>query len=261
MIDTLYRDNPSSLHRYDCRLKLFLLPLLLVLFFLPLGTAALCGYTLFFIVLTLFALGYREVLLPLKAIFPLLILIAILTPLFHRSGQPLVEIGIFAFMTDEGAAETLSYIARFSGISTLFFLFFRTTAMENILLGLSWYRLPYNATLVISIALRYIPHLAGLYGQIKAAHALRCGINDELPSRRIGSRLGQLFPVLVSLVIQSVKTIPTLTMALELKGIGRSNQRSRCRRLKTPDTIAVQIIFTLLLLVLIVSALVVFLIN
>ncbi len=261
MIDTLYRDAPSALHRYDSRLKLFLLPLLLIIFFLPLGTAAVCAYTLTFILLTMAVLGFREVLMPLKAIFPLLILITILTPFFHRAGEPLLETGGIVLLTDEGAAETLVYIARFSGISLLFFLFFRTTAMENILLGLSWYRLPYNMTLVISIALRYIPHLAGLYGQIKAAHALRCGINDELPCRRKRGRIGGLFPILVSLVIQSVKTIPTLTMALELKGIGRSNPRSRCRRLESPANIRMQLFFTLVLLVLMLSALVVFLTN
>ena len=234
MIDTLYREIPSALHGYDCRLKLFFLPLLLLYFFLPLPLGVLGGVCGFFILLIVGFLGVRDLLIPLKMIFPLLIFITLLTPLFHRGGTVLLEMGSWTLLTDVGLEETLGYIVRFSGISLLFFIFFRTTSMEDILLGLGWYRLPYTLTLVISIALRYIPHLVGLYSRIKAAHALRCGIYDVLPRPGGRSRIRNLFPVLISLVIQSVKTIPVLTMALELKGIGRTNIRSRSRSLASP---------------------------
>lgn len=258
MIDTLYKKENTVLHGFDSRIKIFLLPLFLIYFFLPLPLSIYGGYTVFFILLIILVLGTRDLFIPLRMILPLIIMISLLTPLFHKEGEQLIQFGSYTFLTTVGLDETLRYIFRFAGISFLFFIFFRTTSMDDIILGLSWYRLPYTLTLVISIALRYIPHLAGLYGQIKAAHALRCSVNDLVPRRRGIGRMGNLFPVLVSLVIQSVKTIPVLTMALELKGIGRSNVRTQCRTLETPAKIVLQIICSVLLLVLMITALVVF---
>lgn len=258
MIDTLYRKENTFLHSFDSRIKLFLLPLFLIYFFLPLPLVVYAVFTGFFVLLIFFFLGSADLFTPLKMILPLLILIALITPLFHKEGEQILQLGGFTVLTTVGLDETLRYIIRFSGISLMFFLFFRTTSMDDILLGLSWYRLPYTLTLVISLALRYIPHLAGLYGQIKAAHALRCSIDDIKPRRRGIGRIKNLFPVLVSLVIQSVKTIPLLTMALELKGIGRTNPRTQWRFLKTPDTVVFQIFCSLLLLVLMIAPLILF---
>jgi energy-coupling factor transport system permease protein len=256
VIDTLYRSRTSLLHRYDCRLKLFLLPLMTVFFFLPLSAAASALYSVSLLLAVLVLLGGEDLLIPLKMIFPLLLLILILTPLFNRDGEVLLRAGQTALVSDRGLQEALIYICRFTGISFLFFIFFRTTPMEDILLGLRWYRLPYTAVLVISIALRYIPHLAGLYSQIRAAHALRQTAGGRR-SRGLG-RIRNLFPVLVSLMIQSVKTIPVLTMALELKGIGREGTRSRYRTLPPAPAPLLQLFFSFLLLVSLLSLLLVF---
>jgi len=250
VIDTLYREKRSLLHAYDCRLKLVLLPLLVVYFFLPQGLPISAGVTSLLLILILAVLGWKDLVLPLSMIGPLLILILLLTPLFHRTGTPLVTAGSFLLVTSDGLTEAFQYALRLTGISIIFFLFFRTTPMEDILLALSWYRLPYTVTLVISIALRYIPHIAGLYGKIKSAHALRCGIHDKTIRKRRGFHPAALFPVLVSLMIQSVKTIPTLTMALELKGVGRDNRRTRVRSLPAVPRPGAQILCTFGLLVL-----------
>lgn len=258
MIDTLYRRGDSFLHYYDCRLKLFLLPLLLVFFFMPAPWFLSAGFLLFLFFLTLTALGFVDLLLPLKMIYPLLIFILILTPFFYPTGLPLLKIGSFVFLTDKGLLESFLYISRFTGITIIFFMLFRTTPMEDILLGLSWYRLPYTLTLVISVALRYIPHLAGLYGQITSAHALRCSVSDTPPRKGLFARLRKIFPILVSLMIQGVKTIPVLTMALELKGIGRDNGRTRLRNIPAPEKRGWQIFLTILLLVFLIIFLIVF---
>jgi len=250
MIDTLYRERKSSLHGFDCRLKLILLPLLVIYYFLPLKMSESILLTGLLLMITLIFLGWKDLLNPLKMIFPLLILILILTPLFHRTGPVLFHIGGRLALTTDGIREAAGYALRLTGISLLFFLFFRTTPMEDLLLGLSWFRLPYTVTLVISIALRYIPHLAGLYTQIRSAHSLRCGINDPPQNSMIFSRFRTLFPALVSLMIQSVKTIPSLTMALELKGIGRGNPRSRLRSLPDVPFWKGQIFCSIVLLVL-----------
>ena len=242
MIDTLYVKKKSFLHLFDCRLKLLLLPGLIIYYFLPLPLFLPFGLLLFSALLLALALGVRDVILPVKMIFPLLLLILVLTPFFHREGAVIWSLGKIYLLTTPGAIETAVYLVRFTGITLTFFILFRTTSMEDLLLGLRWFRLPYLMTLVISVALRYIPHLAGLFHQVRAAHSLRCSVNDPPASKGILDRFNHFFPVLVSLMIQSVKTIPTLTMALELKGVGRDNTRSRFRRLAPPVNPAGQIL-------------------
>ena len=250
MIDTLYRTGNSFLHRFDSRLKLLMLPFFVVYCFVPLPLLFLGGFLVFLGGMTLLSLGFRELIAPFRMVFPLLVLIFLLTPLFYRMGTPLVSIGEFSLITRKGLIEAGIYGCRFLSITVIFFLLFRTTAMEDILLGLAWFRFPYILMLIVSVSLRYIPHLAGLYGQITAAHALRCSIDDDPPRKGPFSRIRQVFPVLVSLMIQSVKTIPILTMALELKGVGRDNPRTRLRKLPVPSSPFFQIFFSILILVL-----------
>ncbi len=249
MVDTLYISGDSFLHRYDCRLKLMILPFMVVFFFLPQTWFSAAALLFFLCLITVFSLGIRDLILPLKMIYPLLILIVLLTPFFYREGNPLLNPGGFVILTEKGLTETFLYISRFWGITLSFFLLFRTTPMEDMILGLSWLRMPYTLTLIISVALRYIPHLAGLYGQISAAHSLRCSMDDPPPKRGLLVRIRKLFPILVSLMIQGVKTIPTLSMALELKGVGRDNPRTRYRKLSAPGHPYTQILITLALLV------------
>ena len=251
MIDTLFIKKNTLLHRYDCRLKLILLPIFTIYYFLPLPLILPAGLFIVSILTAWVSLGRKDAVLPVKMIFPLLILILILTPLFHREGQVLMSVSDIRILTLPGLRETGTYLIRFSGITLTFFLLFRTTSMEDLLLGLRWYRLPFLMTLIISVALRYIPHLAGLYSQVKTAHSLRCGLGDPPVGKGGLRRFWNLFPILVSLMIQSVKTIPSLTMALELKGVGRDNPRSSFRKLSAPQSLRFQIFLTIPILVLV----------
>lgn len=250
MIDSLYRRKPGPLHRYDSRLKLLVLPVLTIFCLIPRGALPMGSLLLFLGLISWVSLGFRDSFAPLRMIYPLLLLILLLTPLFARSGEPLWRLGERVLLTRRGVEEALIYMARFLSVTTLFFLLFRTTPMEDLLLALAWFRLPFTAGLVISVALRYIPHLAGLYGQIEAAHALRCSVDDPPPRKTLLRRAGRVFPILVSLMIQGVKTIPVLAMALELKGVGRETPRSRLRRLPPPQKPLRQILLTIGALVL-----------
>ena len=70
-----------------------------------------------------------------------------------------------------------------------------------------------------------------LYGSIQDAHTLR----REPPRRRRfynpAGRFSHIFPTLVSVMIHSIKSIPTLSMALEIRGFGLSGQRTVYRPL------------------------------
>jgi len=236
MITDLYIEGKSFLHRYDPRPKLLSLVLFTIIFFLPFKPPVLACYCLALCICTGLSLGLRELALAVRSILPILILVILLTPPFTTTGEVLLRIGNRAFVTTGGLIETLRLVSRFVGVTLLFFLFFRTTETEEFVLALHWYGLPPQAALVITITVRYIPYLFSLYDQIKDAHRLRLPPQEE-QGRGIGVRLGNMIPILVSVVIQAIRSIPNLAMSLESRGIGRKNPRSSYLSLKASQSL------------------------
>ncbi|MFO7849906.1 MAG: energy-coupling factor transporter transmembrane component T [Spirochaetia bacterium] len=225
MITSGYLQGSSFLHTLDPRIKSALLVITAISFFFPVPLMITSMYLSLCALAVLTSLGIRELWIPIKTILPLLILVALLTPPFHSSGEILFTLWGPISISSGGLKETLRLLMRFSGITLSFFLFFRTTSIDALILTLRWYRLPYSFTLVLTIAFRYIPYAASLYRSVSDAHRLRRPSNA--PSRRrLKGRIQQVFPTLVSVMIHAVKTIPSLAMALESRGFGRPERRS-----------------------------------
>jgi energy-coupling factor transport system permease protein len=224
----------SMLHRHDPRTKLLVLLAFLVFFFLPLPLPLLLVYLSVAALLGWLCLGLRDLLIPLKLIFPLLLLVLLLTPPFHRQGTVLLAPWGFPLYTLKGLETALRLILRFSGITLVFFLYMRSTDPEQMLLSLRWFGLAYSPALVLSLALTYIPWLTSLYGNVRDAHKLRlAGLEQESSAGGFLKRTLGKIPAMTSVMIQAVKGIPVLAMALETRGIGRKNARSSFRELKT----------------------------
>lgn len=227
MISNTYKPGNSFIHHSDPRIKIFLLVFGTISFFLT-GTISITSiYLLLILILIGISCSFKEILIPLKSIFPILIFVALLTPPFHTGGTPYLKVGSIILLSSNGILETLRLIIRFAGITGAFFLFFRTTSIDEFILSLRWFRVPYTATLLLTIALRYIPHMVTLYTQVTSAHKLRCGLDDLDRKEGVITKLKKIFPILVSVLIQSIKAIPTLAMALELKGFGSSLKRTQ----------------------------------
>jgi energy-coupling factor transport system permease protein len=223
-----YRPGASFLHRFDPRAKLFLLVPLFACFFLAMPAWLLVAYAAVMLVLVALSLGPRELVPPLKTIAPVLVLICLLTPPFHRGGSVLLRIAGFAILTGDGARETLVMIMRFLGITFGFFAVVRTISLDELVLSLRWFGLPYTGCLVVIIALRTMPSLAGTWRNVLDAHRLRSGPVEGGRRRIVRTYL----PVLTSLLIEAVKGIPVLAMALESRGFGRRTRRTSFAELK-----------------------------
>lgn len=205
---SLYIPGNSLLHRFDPRAKLLLLVFLVVYLFLSIPLVC-HGILLFSLVLvTLFCLPFTEVTKPILSIWPILLLIALLTPPFYPEQALLV---------------TATLLLRITVISYLFALYFKTTENFQIILSLRWFALPYTAALTITIALRFIPFLGGVYHQVVQAHMLRGGPLG--PRRRFSGRLKNLIPTLTSVMIYAIKSIPELSSSLEHRGFGSKERR------------------------------------
>ncbi|MFO7730902.1 MAG: energy-coupling factor transporter transmembrane component T [Spirochaetia bacterium] len=254
MISGTYLPGNSFVHKADPRIKFSLLILWVIALILPVSIVALTAYYLALVLLIWAGLSLGQVLQPLKTIWPLLLLIALLTPPFHQSGRELYQIGGFIRITEGGLQEAFVLIVRFSGITSAFFLFFRTTTIDDFILTLRWFGLPYSGALVVTIAFRYIPSLLQLYRNIEDAHALRRPAPQGRRKFHPIKKFSHIFPTLVSVMIHSIKGIPTLSMALESRGFGRYNPRTSYRSLlplkKVVHHVGISIIVLLFLVLL-----------
>jgi energy-coupling factor transport system permease protein len=218
------------LHRFDARAKLILLLPLMVCYFLPVNPLLLLPYTAALTLMVVAALGPRALLPPLRAVAPVLILICLLTPPFYGGGRVLVSVLHLPLVTTGGLRTTLTLLMRFLGLTLGFFLAMRTITLDQLVLSLRWFGLPYTVCLVVVIALRTIPSITSTWHNSMDAHRLRSD-----PSRRGGRRslVERYLPVLTSVFIEAVKGIPVLAMALESRGFGRRNPRTDFMALKS----------------------------
>lgn len=200
---SLYLTGNSLLHRFDPRAKVLSVLYFSIYAFLPVGLPWLVSVYAMLFLISLIMLGIREAFSPIRSIYPILIMIVLFTPPFYR---------------DDPIGVTVMLLLRITTVTTLFFLLFRTTPMPEVLSTLRWFGLPYQAALVVTIAFRYIPYLNGTYHQIRDAHKLRRGTGEHAGG--FLTRLRQIQPVLVSVMVFAVKSIPLLAMSLEHRGFG-----------------------------------------
>jgi energy-coupling factor transport system permease protein len=231
MVVDFYRPGTSFLHRFDPRAKLILLVPITAGFLLPAPLAVSAAFAALIAVVIALAFGTAELGVPLRSILPVLILIALLTPPFHPQGRVFLRVFSFPLVTSEGLRVTGVMLLRFAGISLTFFAAFRSIALDDLMLALRWFGIPFPACLVVIIAFRSLPSLSLTYRSVQDAHRLRAAA-PSTDSRRGRGRLAGVLPILTSVLIQSVKGIPILAMVLESRGFGRANPRSSLSELK-----------------------------
>ena len=195
----------SFLYKADPRLKLIIMLIYTAAFFCPIS-ALRYGLLLVPVVTAGFiTCGFKPFLSVFKLILPLLILTALVTPFFS------------------GIHETVRIILRFIGITALFFLYFKTTDSDQFIQTLRFFGMPYRIALIISISISYIPLLLDTYHDADSAHKLRYTESCPAINRwNFIARFRAILPVLASVLIQAVKNIPTLAMALEIRGVGKA---------------------------------------
>lgn len=218
-------NREAFLFRADPRIKLVMLILITASFFCPASPAAYGTLAAASALITLRTCGGKQLLNALRLIYPILILTAIMSPFFM------------------GIPETVKIIFRFTGLTLIYFLYFSTTTADDFILTLRFFRVPYRFALIISIASRYIPFLLRAYNNAEAAHRLRKTDNTPEPGRwNLPARIKNMMPVLTAVLIQAVKSIPVLAMALETRGLGSSSRPTSLRKIVFRISPALQIL-------------------
>ena len=217
------------LYRFDPRAKILLMLLLCVWFFLPVHLLGLYLTVALIILAGALNTGFSHAWKTFQSILPMLLFMVLFMPFNVRDGQALLQIGSLTLVTREGLMQAARLAGRFIGISYVCTLLFATTIMNEVMLALRWYRLPYKTGLVVTLAFTYIPFIADSFSQIAESHRLREAEAEQ--GRKLFQRLKDLVPTLTSALVVALRSIPNLAMSLEMRGFGLQNRRSQYHNL------------------------------
>jgi energy-coupling factor transport system permease protein len=228
-----YLEGNTFVHRLDPRVKMF--------FALTFMILSLVYNTLFpEIVLLLFVLPFLVIarrmsrwFLTLKGISVLIVFILVLNTIFTTF------------------ASALAMCARLIVLISCFSVFFLTVHPDELANALVALKMPYSFSFSISLSFRYVPTLAGEVQTIMEAQKSR-GL--ELEKGGFFTRVKNFLPILVPLVLLSIRRSLLVAESLESRGFGSSEKRTYFQELsmKGKDWVT----FILLLALLIVGILV-----
>lgn len=220
----LYVPGNSWLHRLDPRAKLLLVVVLLLLALLIRHVAFLAGLLLLAHGLLLAAGVPVERLRWLWArMAPLTLFILLLQPLFAAdSGRTLLAWGPLT-VTTGGVWEAVSFALRANAMAFVAAILLFVTDQQDLVRGLVRLGLPFDYGMTFSLALRYLPTTYGLWLSISDAQRVR-GWTPE--RQHWWQRLRAYLPVLVAVMIGSLRFSDELGLALAARGFGARRARS-----------------------------------
>jgi energy-coupling factor transport system permease protein len=217
-----YVPGTSLLHRLDPRVKLWCALLSTVTVFLLTDL----------ILQAVFIVGIHAVLLisgiPFRILgrlwrqmAVLVLLILVLQPFFQPAGRQLLTLGPLT-LTVGGFLEALRLALRALSIAFVTAGVLYTTDHPTLVRGFVSLGLPYTWGLTISLALRFLPAIQNLYHAVRDAQAARGWVAEGNLLRRFRGYI----PVLVAVLIGTLRTSDQLTLALAARGLGTATART-----------------------------------
>ncbi|MGE5601659.1 MAG: energy-coupling factor transporter transmembrane component T family protein [Nitrososphaerales archaeon] len=235
--DVYVRRN-TWLYCLDPRVKLAFVFVASTIVFLWPSTVVALGVSAASLALLLLADVPRKLILSfLRGIAFLLLLVLVLTTLFTGGGATTWFAVGPLHVTAEGFLWAALLTSRLLALSLAFFFWLSTTDQGEMTRGFVALGLPYDWGLMIALALRYLPILAGLFEQVREAQEAR-GL--DLAQRGLGARLQAYRPILIAVVIGALRHGERLGWALEARALGGGTQRTVFRplRLRQNDVLA-----------------------
>ena len=233
-----YYESHSVIHKTDPRIKIILLILLIVFIFLAkngfaLGFAVLSVVTIMLITKIPLKLYFKNM----KAILPVLIFTAVLNLFYGESGKVLLSFWKLQITTD-GVSRAVFMATR---IVLLIFissaLTYTTTpndltdAIERLLSPLKFIGLKnsvHTLAMMMTIALRFIPTLIEEAEKIMNAQKAR---GADLENGKLTERVKALIPILIPLLISSVRRAYELAEAMECRCYNGGEGRTRMKQM------------------------------
>lgn len=235
-----YYESNSLLHKTDPRFKIVLLILLIVFIFLAknafsLGLAAAAMAA----VMLISRVPLRLYLKNMKAILPVLLFTAVINLFYGDGGRVLFSVWKLTVNT-EGV-----YRAVFMAVRIILLILISsaltytttpndlTDAIESLLSPLKYVGLKsavHTLAMMMTIALRFIPTLTEEAEKIMNAQKAR---GADLENGRLSERVKALIPILIPLLISSVRRAYELAEAMECRCYNGGEGRTRMKQLRT----------------------------
>lgn len=222
----LFVPAQSWLHRMDPRVKLLLSLDLTLLLFLWSEPAVIAGVLAgLHVVLWRAGVPWSRLRWVWWVMLPLHVMVPLAWFLFQPVGPTFFEWGLLR-LSWGGLWHGVWVVLRLDALAFATFLWLFTTAPHLIIRSFVGLRLPYPLALMLALALRYLPTVAALYVQTRDAQQARGLVLDEGSIlRRLRARL----PVLVAVVISTLRLAQNLGWALEIRGLGATLPPGRQR--------------------------------
>ncbi|MBN1246037.1 MAG: energy-coupling factor transporter transmembrane protein EcfT [Anaerolineae bacterium] len=223
-----YIPGASLLHRLDPRVKLWAVGLCLLLTF---ALPELWQQALFLAVIHTLLLVAN---VPVRALGGLwrqmailIILILILQPFFRPEGRLLVALGPLK-LTTGGLMDAMRLALRATNIAFVTGGLLFTTPQPALVRALVKLGLPYTWGLTISLALRFLPAIQNLFHNVRDAQAAR----GWTAHGNLFQRFRDYIPILVAVLIGTLRMSDQLTLALAARGLETMQQRTTWRDLR-----------------------------
>ena len=225
-----YYESNSLLHKTDPRFKIVILILLIVFIFLAknafsLGFAAAAMAA----VMLISRVPLRLYLKNMKAILPVLLFTAVINLFYGDGGRVLFSVWKLTVNT-EGV-----YRAVFMAVRIILLILISsalTYAIDSLLSPLKYVGLKsavHTLAMMMTIALRFIPTLTEEAEKIMNAQKAR---GADLENGRLSERVKALIPILIPLLISSVRRAYELAEAMECRCYNGGEGRTRMKQLR-----------------------------
>lgn len=234
-----YFESKSFLHKTDPRIKIVLMIALIVFIFISknmfsLGFATLCT----FFIIAISKVPIKMYLKNMKAILPILIFTAIINLFYGEGGTVLFSFWKLSITTDG------IYRSVFMALRIILLIFISsiltytttpndlTDAIESLLSPLKFIGLKsavHTLAMMMTIALRFIPTLIEEAEKIMNAQKAR---GADLESGGLIDRVKALIPILIPLLISSVRRAYELAEAMECRCYNGGEGKTRMKQMK-----------------------------
>lgn len=232
-------DTGSVVHRLDPRTKLLLLILFIVFIFLANGFLSLGVLALFMVVSMIISkIPVKMYLRNIRSILPIIIITALLNVFYSGGGRVLIDWWIIT-ITTSGISRAIFMAVRIILLILASAVLSYTTsptsltgAIESLLKPLKFIGLGnavHTMAMVMTIALRFIPTLIEETQKIMNAQKAR---GADMESGNLIKRVKALLPVLIPLLISSIRRAYELAEAMECRCYNGGGGRTKFRIMK-----------------------------
>jgi energy-coupling factor transport system permease protein len=222
----LYLPRQSLLHRLDPRTKLMLTLVGLLVCLLFDVAVVLAGVLLGFHLLLLAAgIPWKQLRWLWVRMLPLTFMVLVLQPFFaSRLGDDVLwQLGPVRW-TLAGLLSGVVFALRINGMAFVVAGLLYVTEPAQLVRGLVKLGLPFEWGLTVSLALRYLPTTYGLYQSIYESQQAR---GWDPAQGNLLRRARSYMPMLVAVMIASLRMADNLALALAARGFGAPSERPR----------------------------------